>query len=60
MLYAAKSTYIMDKVHYLQGNTKQLYDLVESLTGCKKENPLPEGLSDKELSEKFASFFTGR
>ena len=38
-------------------NSKKLYTLVTNLTGTFKENPLPEGLSNKELAEQFAKFF---
>ena len=50
------------RCHYRHGqwlwrSSKKLYILVTNLTGTFKENPLPEGLSNKELAEQFAEFF---
>ena len=38
--------------------TLKNYSLVSNLTGVKKENPLPECVSDVVLAEHFAVFFT--
>ena len=47
-------------VYKLKGDTKNLHKLVKSLTGVKNENRLPDDVSDSELTERFASFFTGK
>ena len=39
---------------------KKLFLLVNHLTGCKPEIPLPTRRSDKELAEGFASFFLSK
>ena len=38
-------------------DTKKLYKLIANIEGTKKDNPLPEATSDKELADKFADFF---
>ena len=38
-------------------DSKQLFQLVGSLLGCREDNPLPEATSDSALAEDFASFF---
>ena len=35
----------------------KLYSLVRELTGTSSQNPMPDGKTDEELSEDFASFF---
>ena len=48
---------IKDMVKDFGRNSKKLYTLVTNLTGTFKENPLPEGLSNKEVAEQFTEFF---
>ena len=44
------------KRHYLVTNSRQLFQLVGSLLGCKEENPLPEATSDSILAEELQAF----
>ena len=39
---------------------KKLFQLVNHLTGCKPENPLPTRNTDKELVDEFADFFISK
>ena len=55
----------VSKINYYQvlitknkGNTKELYKIVNVLSGNKKENPLPPGFNDKDQAEEFAKVFT--
>ena len=43
-----------------KGDTKQLYQTFNYLTGVKKENPLPEGKSSDKLAEDFADFILNK
>ena len=45
------------KIEECGSNSKKLFLLVNHLTGCKPEIPLPTRRSDKELAEEFTSFF---
>ena len=49
--------YLVTKVEEATLNSRQLFQLVRSLLGCKEDNPLPETTSDSALAEDFASFF---
>ena len=49
--------YTQNEIIKFKGNSKHLHKLIAELTGSKVENPLPEGLSDKDLTEHFAIFF---
>ena len=57
ILKTAKKDAITDMVNDCGRNSKKLYTLITNLTGTFKENPLLEGLSNKELAEQFAEFF---
>ena len=57
MLKTVKKDAITDMVNDCGRNSKKHYTLVTNLTGTFKENPLPEGLSNKEVAEQFAKFF---
>ena len=57
MLKTAKKEAITDMVNDSGRNSNKLYTLISNLTGTFKENPLPEGLSNKEFAEEFAEFF---
>ena len=57
LLKLAKEETIKCKVPECKNDTKKLYKLVANITETKKDNPLPEATSDKELVEKFADFF---
>ena len=60
LLYKTKCEYISAQVHKFKGDRKNLYKLVSSLTGVKRENPVPDCKSDKDLAEHFAEFFTNK
>ena len=38
-------------------NTKELFRILNNLTGCNTHNPLPPGKSSEETAEEFAEFF---
>ena len=57
MLEFHKRHYLVTKVEEATTDSRQLFQLVGSLLGCKQENPLPEATSDSILAEEFASFF---
>ena len=57
MLEFKKRHYLVTKVEEATTDSRQLFQLVGSLLGCKEENPLPEATSDSILAEEFASFF---
>ena len=55
-IYLAKKDHISDLVASCGNNSGKLYKLVNNLTGCKSECPLPD--KDPEgLAEEFADFF---
>ena len=41
-------------------DTKQLFRIVNSLTGCNTQNPLPPGNTSEEIAEGFAEFFSNK
>ena len=57
MLEFQKRHYLVTKVEEATTDSRQLFQLIGSLLGCKEENPLPEATSDSILAEEFASFF---
>ena len=57
MLEFQKRYYLVTKVEEATLDSKQLFQLVGNLLGCKDDNPLPETTSDSALAEDFASFF---
>lgn len=60
MLFAAKKCAISEMVVSCGKNTKALYSLINNITGVKKETPLPDHTSEKDLADEFASFFIGK
>ena len=56
-LKRAKRSFIRNGIDSCKMDTKQLYKLVNSLTGNKNENPLPQGFRDKDQADEFANFF---
>ena len=54
MVTHQKTCFYSGKITELKGDTKSLYLLVSNLTTHTAENPLPDGLSDSNLSEGFA------
>ncbi len=57
MTFAVKKLEISNKVMECGNNTKNLYSLVNNITGVKKQNPMPENITDENLAENFADFF---
>ena len=57
MLEFHKRHYLVIKVEEATTDSRQLFQLVGTLLGCKEENPLPEANSDSILAEEFAGFF---
>ena len=57
MLYYYKHNHLVCQVIEAQNDSKQLFRIVDSILGKKKENPLPQAKSNKELAENFASYF---
>ena len=57
MLEFQKRHYLVTKVEEATTDSKQLFQLVGSLLGCKEDNPLPEATSNSALVKDFASFF---
>lgn len=56
-IWRAKRRHISTKVLKCQTSPRELYSLTKSLTGCTKENPLPEGFTTCQLAEEFSDFF---
>ena len=52
-----KRDYFMQKTVEAGSNINKLYLILDSLTGNKKTNKLPEGFTDEELANKFLEFF---
>ena len=57
MLEFQKRHYLVTKVEEATTDSRQLFQLVGTLLGCKEENSLPEANSDSILAEEFAGFF---
>ena len=49
--------YTWNEITKFKGNSKHLHKLIAELTRLNVENPLPNGLSDEDLAEHFATFF---
>ena len=52
-----KKQTISKKIIESKNNMKQLFQFVNNLTISKTPNPMPEGKTDAQLAEEFASFF---
>ena len=46
-----------EEVLACKGNTKELYRIFNKMTGSRRENPLPIGLSEEHLANTFSDFF---
>ena len=55
MLQDQRRKVVSDKVMEYKGNIKELYKLINNLTGCATENPLPS--NDEGMAEELAVFF---
>ena len=41
-------------------NTKELFRIVNNLTGCTTHNSLPQGKTNEDIAEGFAEFFSNK
>ena len=57
MINHYKSNFYTKSINDARGDTKRLYQLVNSITTTITPNPMPEDKTDSELSELFADFF---
>ena len=55
--FIIKKQTLLQKIQGSNKDTKQLFNLTNSLTNSKSGNPMPEGLTDVKLAEEFATFF---
>ena len=53
----SKGAFIREKIESCGNNTRQLFATVANITGTKKSNPLPEGVSDEQMADDFAKHF---
>ena len=60
MIKYSKHQMICEKINESSNNAKKLYVLVNHLSGCTQENPLPINKSDEILAEEFADFFINK
>ena len=56
MIKYSKHQMICEKINESSIDTKKLYVLINHLSGCTQENPLPTDKSDEILTEEFADF----
>ena len=54
----AQSFYLKDDIS--KNDTKQLYRLIDKLTGVEKDNLMPNACSEQDLAECFADFFVDK
>ena len=55
-----KQQSISKRVLYCERDTKELFHLINKLTGNTLQNPLPPIKTDEELAEDFAKFFLSK
>ena len=55
-----KKVKISKKIDECGPDSKKLFQLVNHLTGCKPENPLPTSNTDNQLADEFADFFISK
>ena len=60
MLKYNKCASLAGLVQAAKRDSKKLFRIVNSLLGRKEDNPMPEGKTDSQLAEEFASFFLNR
>ena len=46
-----------DKIMECKGNSRRLFEIFNSMTGKRNENPMPEGKTDEELANEFLGFY---
>ena len=57
MLKQVKKEVRQDKIMECKGNSRRLFEIFNSMTGKRSENPMPEGKADEELANEFLGFF---
>ena len=57
MIKYKKRDHLHNQVSATTGNSKKLYQLITSLTGQNKTNPLPTSTSHEHLADEFATYF---
>ena len=60
MIKSSKQQKICEKINESSNDAKKLYALINHLSGCTQENPLPTNKSDEILVEEFADFFINK
>ena len=60
MIKYSKHQLICEKINESSKDAKKLYVLINHLSGCTQENPLPINKSNKILAEEFADFFINK
>ena len=56
-LRKAKHKFYSDKIQDCRNDTHKLFQIINTLTGSKPENPMPECDNDQQLADEFAEFF---
>ncbi|KAJ8039622.1 hypothetical protein HOLleu_13673 [Holothuria leucospilota] len=56
-MFAAKKETICETIVNSGNDSKELFSLINIITGARRENPLPVHKSDKDLADQFADFF---
>ena len=56
-LSAAKCSFFSDEIIKAEGNQKNLYSIIKSLTAAKSDMPLPHHTSSQQLAKDFGQFF---
>ena len=59
-LHHAKKTHILNKLNDNKNKTRNLYNILRSLTKLKEENAMPPTESSSDVPKKFADFFLNK
>ena len=59
-LYQSKKSYFNTQLESSNNKSQMLFKIFQQLTKEQHDNPLPDGSSQKELSNKFADFFINK
>ena len=57
LLFRSKKNFYMNKLTEADGDSKKLYNILNEISGGKKEKLLPYESSDEVLAQKFSKFF---
>ena len=60
LIRRTKVAVLSSKVLECKGDTKKLYQLFNSISGKKSDNPMPENQSDQDLADNFADYFMSK